>query len=86
MKPYSVLLHYPHHKQTEPEYDPETYYGHVEADSPADAVRVARVDAITSNDWQTFDEDGGNFCDPEDFIVALVLEGHHFGLDPSATS
>lgn len=74
LKTYSVLLLYPDYIASQ--YG-ETYYTHVKAISPAEAVSAAINEAMASNGWDD-DEDRR----PEDFLVKLVLEGECPSLDP----
>ena len=69
MQPYSVLLTYPSDMTFG---TPATFYAFVEAQTPAEAVALARAAALATPHV------GG---DPEgserDYAVLLVLEGHH---------
>jgi hypothetical protein len=64
-QPYSVLLLYPDYVG---DYGTETFYAFVEAESPSEAIAVARQNA-------------GDACpvvyDPLDFTVLLVTSGHN---------
>jgi hypothetical protein len=73
MKPYSVMLKYP-----DAEGDDCTWYGFVEADTPAEAVRVAQRCCMDDNTYGGDGED--EVCwidDPEELSVLLVIDGHH---------
>jgi len=77
-KPFSVLLFYPEAVCHE---GPETYFAHVWAESPADAVEAAARECLAFNDWG---EGGDNYDNlmVADFVSDLVLAGHHKGLHP----
>lgn len=70
-EPYSVMLLYPDHLTG----GPETYYTFVDADNPAEAVKLARIAASEANS----DEDLTVL--PEEFELVLVTEGHNEGLN-----
>lgn len=71
MKPFSVLLLYPDYIAET--FGQETYYGHVLARTRRSAVKKAREECATSNE---FDRD----FDLSDLHCLLLLSGHHTGL------
>ena len=68
IKPYSVLLLYPDHRNDGGE---ETYYAWVEAPDPIAAVALAQRQALVANEWDDLDA--------ADFHPLLVIRGHHYG-------
>jgi hypothetical protein len=62
MKPYSVLLLYP-----DTGHDPETYYAHIEAENPTEAISHAAWEAEEANDFLIM---------AGDFLPLIVLPGH----------
>lgn len=74
LKPYSVMLEYPDYM------DGGTYYEHVSARSPKEAIAGTR-DMCMKENWN--DDEGISFIDaPEDLALLLIIEGHHNGIDP----
>ncbi len=69
---YSVMLQYP-------DQEGSTYYTHVQACCPRDAVEVSRRSMLDDNDWTTED------YALDDIEVLLVLRGRHFGLSEDQT-
>ncbi len=80
--PYWVLLLYPPHLN---ERGRETYYAHVDAKGPIEAIDVAQKWAADANPshWE-------HDAEPDDarlqldslFMPVLVIEGHHYDLAP----
>jgi len=65
--PYSVLLLYPDYMTGS---DRETYFAHVKAENPAQAVQAARAMATAAQEPDTV-------SDPDDFAPLMCLAGHH---------
>ncbi len=70
-KDYSVLLLYP--DSLSQNYGEETYYAHVKAASPAEAVKAAQKEAAEANAEDAEDEEEY----AESFLPLLCIEGHH---------
>lgn len=77
--PYSVLLLYPE-RRTDSRM--ETWFGHVDATSPAQAVALARYALCAAEPLEPGDEPS----DPNDYVVLLVLAGAHQNLHRWAAS
>lgn len=77
LKPYSVLLQYPHYVWDNDE-TAETFYAHVMATDVMQAVGAAQAQALKFNEWGA---DGTNYEDmrPDEFDSLLVIAGHHEG-------
>jgi hypothetical protein len=73
-KHYSVLLLYPDYIADT--FGQETYYAHVQADNPAEAIIRAQTNAIDANPEYREECPTG-----EDFYPLLLLEGKHYGLE-----
>ena len=72
MKPYSVLLLYPDYFADN--FGQDTFFTHVEALGPKEAVRTAQHEIQTANQQEV--------DDPTDFYPLLVIEGHHDDVKP----
>lgn len=82
-RPFSVLLLYPDYMSDA--FGHETFYGYVEARSPASAVHEAQMQCVEHNTSPPDDMNPEPFCpidSPDDLHPLLVLEGHRYGLDP----
>jgi hypothetical protein len=72
LKPYSVLLLYPDYMSDN--YGQETYFCHVRALNPDEAIENAQAEAVQAN---TPDGEEPDLSETEDFAPLLVLDGHH---------
>ena len=70
LPPYSVLLLYPDYLTGS---DRETYFSHVKAENPAQAVQGARQMATAA-------QEPDDIYDPTDFALLLCIAGHHEAL------
>jgi hypothetical protein len=68
--PYSVLLLYPDYMTAS---DRETYFAHVKAENPAQAVQAARAMATAA-------QEPDDIYDRTDFALLLCIAGHHEAL------
>lgn len=76
LKPFSVLLIYPDYVSD----GPETYYGFVQAASPAEAAEKGQLQAArVCRHGDSVDRDDLREL-AKDFKVELVLRGHRRGL------
>lgn len=64
---FSVLMMYPVHEWADDQ--PETYFSHVIAADPVEAVNLARKEIAEANQWGEGEEN--------DCPVLLVIPGHH---------
>ncbi len=70
LKPYSVLLLYPDYIADA--FGQETYFTHVDAVDPAEAIAIAQAQAFNENS-EHIDDTG----EAIDFFPLLCLAGHH---------